>query len=76
MTVFVLVMIAILVLYFRTKPKKEPEIDIIKNSDYYLKEFPFLSLNEPKEPEKPNVIINITHNHLHIHNTTYEDLRN
>lgn len=51
--------------------KKVPPLDISKNSEYYLNEFPDLFKNEPlEEASKPpphNITVNITNNHLHLH---------
>lgn len=53
--------------------KKEP-IDYSKTSDYYIKKYDLLDAEpiEPTKPKEPQIVINITHNHLHIH-TTKED---
>lgn len=48
-------------------PKKEKPIDISKNSEWYAKEFPDIINPPPPKEEKPNITINITHNHLHIY---------
>lgn len=51
--------------------KKAPPLDISKNSDYYIKEFPEFFKEEPlEEPKKTpitNITVNVTNNHLHIH---------
>lgn len=49
------------------KPKKEKPIDFSKNSEWYAKEFPDIINPPPPKVEKPNITINITHNHLHIY---------
>jgi hypothetical protein len=70
MALFLIFIALIIIFCYWPKANKE-EIDFSKDSDYYLKKYPDL-LKTP-EKEKPNVTINITHNHLHI---TPEDLRN
>jgi len=52
-------------LFFR--PKKEEPIDFSKNSDYYLAKYPDILTKPEPEREKPNITINITHNHLHVY---------
>jgi len=72
-------LIFILLAVFWTKPKelpmdkplKEP-LDISKNSDWYLKEYPEILKPEPPEPQNPTIIVNVTNNHLHIHITPEE----
>ena len=49
------------------KPKKEKFIDLTKNADYYLAKYPDLLTKPEPEQGKPNIIINITHNHLHVY---------
>lgn len=51
---------------FRTRRKKP--IDISKNSDYYIQKYDLLK-DYPEQSERPQIIVNITNNHLHIHTT-------
>lgn len=55
-------------LFFRSK--KRP-IDLSKTSDYYIKKYDLLKDYpvQVEQSERPQITVNITHNHLHIHTT-------
>ena len=63
----VIIFIAFIVWKLFSKPKKEIPIDYSKNSEWYAKEFPDILNPPPPKEEKPNITINITHNHLHVY---------
>jgi len=55
------------------KRKTTPvDIDLSKNSEYYMKEFPEIckpDLEETSNQTNPQIVVNITHNHLHVYPT-------
>lgn len=69
------VFVVIIIAFLFSRKRKEKPIDFAKNSDYYLKEFPELfnpgntSSSHDQKEKKPNILINITNNHLHIYPT-------
>ena len=60
----------LLLKWYSRRENTPVDIDISKNSEYYMKEFPEIcSPDLTGDTEKPSVIINIynTHNHLHVY---------
>lgn len=63
-------------IFYLLRRRKEEPVDFSKTSEDYAREYPDLTgfPEDPSQPEEqPNIVINITHNHLHVYPTPEEN---